>query len=373
MRISRPLEGDPRDLGKIRKPTIDDFKMYYKGDKSMPNTLRAPFLILSGDDGRRYIAIAEIEPLRGWISYFKLVLLPGDAKDGHFPVSPSLTIEYDNKDIGYKESKDKVTLWLPKGQDPEALSGDNYFKFDTSPTKHYFKAYRKRGFSIFSIELEMEYLGTPFWYNKGNPAYIREEGPPAPFVGFEGMVSVEGEMFLQGRKVRLKGYGDVDSIFFYNAKLVWGPHDWMYFVSDQVYGVLFHDHDFNYRDGGVNIYGEDKYLVPVEFKIEPIEYEFDYCRYKIDDKTNKIPIKTKIEVETVEGKLEMVGQAIGRFEFLELDSKFSIAEIAYLITGSFKYNNGNVIELTNGVSWHEVCAVGEWVHEVGDYTKWLEK
>jgi len=350
MRISRPLE-NPHDLGNIRKPTVEDLKEYYKGDKDMPNIFHSPFVILSGDDGRRYIAIAEIEPARHWC-YFKLVLLPDDIKDGHFPQSPVAAIDYDWREFGYREYEDRVVHWFPKEQDPDSLSGDDYIRFEMSTRGGRLTVYRKIPFYTFSLDMECTFLGTPFWYNKGNPAIIMENLGPS--IGFEGLSSVKGEMFLQGRKVKLKGYGDVDSVYFHKGRETpspWGLHDWLFFAGDEIYGVLLASYDFGYRDGGVNIYKEDKYLVPVDFKIEPVEYEVDYLRY---DQKNKIPIKTEVEIKTLEGDLKMVCRAIGRYGYHDLFWHGSCEEIAYLISGSFTYNDGRVIELSNTVGWHEV-------------------
>ena len=338
-KVDEPLK-DPTDTGEVRAPTLDDFREYWRGNPLWSTVFRAQFGILKGDDDRHYVAIAEVEPKRPW-AYFQFTMLPEDVTD-HFPPSPTQRIEFNVNMIGFKDLGDKLMWWIPKNKDPEKLQR-NYLKYIASPETHNLSVSHQN----FNLDLEFKRLGIPCWYNKGRKANVRIGG--FPFIGFEAPSSIEGRMYFQGREVKLKGYGAFDSVHWYLGRDLWGPHDWILFVSDRIYGLLLHEHDSGYMDGAVYDRTKSEYLIPKDFKIKYLKYEPYYTRY---DEKVKLPIELGVKVSTLRGEVEFKGKAMGRYGYTPLTSEMICEEIAYRIEGTFNREDGKV--KFEGYAWHEI-------------------
>jgi hypothetical protein len=321
---------DPKDLGNIHTPDIDEYTYFFKGNQDFPSFNWWFCALMSGSDGRKYMSIITFHPKMDTMYRFGKET---KSIENSFPANKEVDfVNWSKEELGYKKFNDKVILWCPKEKDYNNLSG-TYSICILKKGKHHLRVNTYKT----CLDLNFTSLGIPFWYNKGREATLMKRS--SPLIGVEEILEVKGYVEFNDKKIFLEGFGVHEHLFFKILNFGWKREDWIVFNFEELYGILI-QLDFNYMDGGIYLKDKNKYLIPINLKINHIRF----------DKKNRVPLEIHIAAKTIEGDLDVTGESIG----LLCSDWSQDKQIGINAKGTFTFNDGRVLKLTKGLAWDAV-------------------
>jgi hypothetical protein len=337
-KVSHPLQENPKGLGRIHEPILNDYTLYYQDNPKLPAYDWWLCALMHGNDGQNYLMLISFHPK--WTNY--KFGRESSVTETSFPDN-----QYDSawwtEEVGYEKQKESIILWHPKGEDYKNLAGI-YTSWIMEPGKHHLIVNTVKT----HLDLKFESLGLPFWFNKGYEGILMPRS--TPLIGFEDFMAVEGDVVLKNekgnKKIHLRGYGFNEHMCFKKLNFEWKRADWVGFMFDHLYAG-FLQLDFDYMDGGIYLRKEKKYIIPTNFTIE---YTKCVPGGKELNKKSKLPIEMHILAETVEGTLDVTGKSVGRLAI----AKDHDHQIGLILEGKFTFNDGRVIKLKKGFGWDAV-------------------
>ncbi len=301
----------------IEPLTIDSYKFQYKGRTAYDWWTN---LILNGKDENKYMIHILIRP--GENCVYSVTLCPNELETVSFDVNKVIARKvFYWKDVVYEEKSNKVVL---KNSDFKWIIKSDSFKFSIDSEK-------------VQLKIEAESLKMPYRINDGK--LVMSSPAPSEITGFYNFYSAEGYMKTDGDKTELEGWACFEHLF--TADYFWkDAHlDWVPFFADEAYGLLFQAGE--HREGFIYIYDENEYLEAnnIEFKYEE----------NIEILQQKLPLRMTINADTKTGNLILYCNTVGADR----------NELGLEIKGFFKYQNGKIINLENGVGWNETSGLKE--------------
>ncbi|MDD4603987.1 MAG: hypothetical protein PHF97_09305 [Bacteroidales bacterium] len=249
---STPLK-DPKDQGKIHKATIEDLKLMEV--HGVPRWNYWYNFVGKGDDGNLYMAYVYINHhgtgklVPPTVFAYSCSADPQKIMKVKFSALPKLKTEKDKIIWTVEENGQSLVYTLAEGK--------------------IILKYKDR-----NLELRTEMANNySFWYNKNiDYALIL---PNSPNTGFEETGKAEAEIIIQGKTVKVTGFGEQENLFCGGAKgadyrtalLKYGNEWWAPFHTDQAEGIFVMTG--KYKDAGLYINGQ--YIVPSDFEVTPIE------------------------------------------------------------------------------------------------------
>ena len=89
------------------------------------------------------------------------------------------------------------------------------------------------------------------------------------------MGDAEGSITIGGKEIRVKGRGIFEHVIAeYNAWMEIGWQDWIWFVFNDMYGLVYEVHTAGYKDGAIYLVKEKEYLIIRDFDIDHPQWAF---------------------------------------------------------------------------------------------------
>jgi len=339
-KVSHPLQGNTKDLGKIHKPILTDYTLYYHDNPELPAYDWWLCALMRGDDGQKYLMLISFHPK--WTDY--KFGRESSVTETSFPDNQYDSVHW--AEVGYEKHKESIILWHPKEQDYKNLAGV-YTTWVMELGKHHLIVNTAKA----HLDLNFESLGLPFWFNKGYEGILMPRS--TPLIGFEDFMEVEGHVVLKNKKIHLHGYGFNEHMCFKKLNFGWKRADWVGFMFDHLYAG-FLQIDFDYMDGGIYLRKENRYIIPTNFTIEytkcvALPHDPTSPRKGLNKKS-KLPVEIHIFAETVEGTLDVRGKSVGRLVI----AKDHDHQVGLKLEGIFTFIDGRIIKLKNGFGWDAV-------------------
>ncbi len=207
-----------------------------------------------------------------------------------------------------------------------------------------------------SVDLTLESLGVPWWVNEGKEEGAKITPSTSTIWGFEQLGEVEGVLSVKGKDIRVKGVGVHEH--FVEQHMAWaemGWQDWIWFVSDEMYGLIFELHGGPYKDAGLYLMEEKEYLVVRDFDIDHPQWAFSPTLQ------HPIPIGFKVRASTDKGKLLLEGDLIRVLPWRRINKYrhalvIPSADTEFVWRGTFTYEDGKTLVLNNGRGGNECIA-----------------
>jgi hypothetical protein len=331
--ITKPLKGQPNDLVNIHTPTIEDYKMTYRLGRKTKTIYDWWYSAVPKDpEGNLYFFILEFHPK--WSSFRIVRVDKSDGRENLWSLPNFLIAGQDFAEkIGYSEQENAIDIWVPKTNKPE--SSVNSFLRSTIEAGKSRLSLKKNNTTV---DLTFTSLGLPFWINKGREAICSPRGDTMS--GFYDICHVEGCIIQGSVKTEVSGVGINEHLMSFTPPIrFWKRVDGVFFCSDEVYCAFWYlenrvgAQQYEYKDGTVFVRATKEYLIPVDFKIEYLEF----------DDLKKVPTKIRISVETTEGELDAVAEAM-----IEIEKQLALK----IVDGQFIFRDGRRLRLTNGFGQH---------------------
>jgi hypothetical protein len=331
--ITKPLKGQPDDLVNIHTPTIEEYRMTYRLDGKVKTIYDWWYsAILKDPNGNLYFSILVFHPR--W-SFYRIIRIDTNHTAENLWSLPKLFVAGQDfaEKIGYSEQENAIDIWVPKTNKPE--SSVNSFLRSTIEAGKSRLSLKKNNTTV---DLTFTSLGLPFWINKGREAICSPRGDTMS--GFYDICHVEGCIIQGSVKTEVSGVGINEHLMSFTPPIrFWKRVDGVFFCSDEVYCAFWYlenrvgAQQYEYKDGTVFVRATKEYLIPVDFKIEYLEF----------DDLKKVPTKIRISVETTEGELDAVAEAM-----IEIEKQLALK----IVDGQFIFRDGRRLRLTNGFGQH---------------------
>jgi hypothetical protein len=331
--ITKPLKGQPGDFVNIHTPTIEDYRMTYRLDGKVKIIYDWWYsAILKDLNGNIYFPILVFNPR--W-SYCRIIRIDTNNTAKKLWSLPKFLVarhDFEVK-IGYSKQKNAIDIWVPITNKPES-SENSYLKSTIEAGKSRLSLKTNNT----ALELTFTSLGLPFWINRGREATISPRGDTMS--GFYDVCQVEGSIIRGSVKTKISGVGINEHLMSFTPPIrFWKRVDVVFFCSDEVYCTFWYlenrvgAQQYEYKDGAVFLRATNEYLIPIDFKIEYLEF----------DVLKKAPIRIRVSVETTEGELDVVAEAI-----VEDEGQLALK----IVNGQFIFRDGRRLRLTNGFGHH---------------------
>ena len=132
--------------------------------------------------------------------------------------------------------------------------------------------------------------------------------------------------------------------------------DWIWFVFDELYGLIFEMHGGGYKDGGIYLMEEKEYLTINDFDIDRPQWAFSPVLQ------HHWPIGITARAHTDKGSFFIEGEVLrsqpwGRINKYRPAMTMPTADMELRWKGSFTYSDGRTITLSNGRGGDEVISL----------------
>jgi hypothetical protein len=207
-----------------------------------------------------------------------------------------------------------------------------------------------------SVDLTLESLGLPWWINEGKEEGAKITPSTTPIRGFEQLGKVGGVLSIKGKEIHVKGVGVHEH--FVQQHMAWaemGWQDWIWFVSDEMYGLIFELHGGPYKDAGIYLIKEKEYLVVRDFDIDHPQWAYSPMLQ------HNIPIAFKVRASTDKGILLLEGDMIRALPWRRINkyrhaAATPSADTEFVWKGVFTYHDGRTLVLNHGKGGNECIA-----------------
>jgi len=206
-----------------------------------------------------------------------------------------------------------------------------------------------------SLDLTLKSLGTPFWFNQG-----KEEGaqitPSTVVRGMELFGDTEGFLIFGGNEIKVKGPGIHEHVV--SEHISWmefGWQDWIWFVFDEMYGLIFEMQGGGYKDGGIYLRKEKEYLIIKDFDIDRPQWAFSPVLQ------HHFPVGFNARAHTDKGILCIEGYVVRSQPWRKINKyrpamTMPASDMEVKWKGLFTFEDGRTINLNNGRGGNEVIA-----------------
>ncbi|MFC1925272.1 hypothetical protein ACFLW2_01075 [Chloroflexota bacterium] len=297
-----------------------------------------------GDDGKRYFmefvnmtgikeAGVDIWMLEVGSETGNVVSIPGSIyKVAKYPFIQAKRNMFPAGTLTMKKSEKEVTIDLPDAR--VVCKDDNtwHYSFDDKERK---------------TKLEMVHYGVgyPTWYGREKPKHLTAH---AIAYGYNWAGRVEGELTIDGRKVKLKGAGLRERYVALDqsAPEVGGWEDWMWFHFDEMFGSFWEMKYYGGRDMSLNIVEGNQFFPVGDFNIEHHDWAFHPQLGAF------VPVRYRMTLEVEAGVLELGGNIV---ESKLWGMKGEVPDAPLYthnfdkVNGVFTYKDGRKVTLTNGL------------------------
>jgi hypothetical protein len=314
---------------------------------------------------------------KGFRDYFFQACLSGDDGKGYFMVF-SLSRMENRDEAGLHISSEPFWFMttpanriIQRGEKPEfsirsnqrlgalktditdsavTLSMEGWEMVCTPPTYHL--KYQGEGVSL---DMAAGSMGIPFWFNQGN-----ENAPTTPstsgLYGYELFANLKGTMSLGGKEIRVQGVAVHEHLVAKHiAWMEFGWQDWIWFVFDELYGLIFDMHGGGYKDGGIYLRNEKEYLIVEDFDIDHPQWAYSPILQ------HQYPMTVKLRAKTQKGTLFLEGEMLKHQPWRKINKyrrgmTLPASDMQVSWTGRFVTHDGREIQLNNGRGGDEVIA-----------------
>ncbi len=206
-----------------------------------------------------------------------------------------------------------------------------------------------------SLDLTLNSLGTPFWFNQGKAEGCRKT-PSTVVWGVEAFCDVEGLLKLKDKEIHVKGSGLVDHGISENlswVESIW--QDFVWFVFEDIYGLLYDVHGTGYKDGGLFLRNEKEYLIVKDHDMDNPQWAYSPVLQ------HHWPMAVSARAVTDKGILSIEGDATrsqtwGRVNRYKPGLTLPGSDMEVRFTGTFTFDDGRLIQLGKGRGAYEVYA-----------------
>jgi len=300
-------------------------------------------LTAHGDDGRQYwiecnpmsltFNVADLWVMGvGW-EKGRVVQLPGSThKIADFPVVAVDRHIHPGGSLTTKRSEHEVSVDLP----------DFHLVCRDDKTWHYSIEDKEKGIKAEWIHSP---TGYPTWYGKEKPLVLT---PHSITYGYNWSGRVEGELTIEGQKVRIKGAGVRERYWAVDTcpAEIGGWEDWMWFHFDEMFGSMFEFKFNKTKDMSLNIIEGNQFFPVGDLSIE--HFDWAYLR----PLGFFIPTRYIVTVKTEAGVLEMAANVVG-CKLWGMSGEVPDSPVLTLnwdkVDGIFTYPDGRKRTLTNGL------------------------
>jgi hypothetical protein len=341
----------------IFNPTVEHYKDFFN---RFENGLLDYFFEASliGDDGKDYFVTVSL--FRESLGK-KAVLHKGKHLNGRVSISMEpiwfLTTP-SSKIIEKGERPDfEIRAQMDPMIKPEVVSSCFTLKADKWEFMLSPPSYRViyHGEDVF-LDLAFKSLGIPFWFNEG-----KEEGaqktPSTVLWGSEVFCDVEGLMKINGKELHVKGNGIFEHVIAEQiAFMESGWQAWIWFVFEEMYGLVYHVHGSGYKDGAIYLRKEKEYLTLRSLDIDNAQWAYSPVLQ------HHWPVSIIARGVTDKGNISIKGDVIRSQTWGQID-KYRPAvtipgsDMEARYTGVFTYNDGRTIDLRNGKGGYEAIGI----------------
>ncbi len=253
---------------------------------------------LTGDDGKDYYLTYTVARMENR-DFAKLVI---SIEPVWLMTTPSSRIiqKGEKPEIQLGENKPYDTMTIEVSSSAFTAKIDS-FEVIASPPDFRFRCQGNRT----SIDLNLASLGLPFWFNEGKEEGAKITPSSSAQWGWELFGKVEGVMTLEGKQISVRGLGVHEHIV--TQHVAWaemGWQDWMWFVFDELYGLVFFIHGGGYKDAGIYLMKEKQYLVSRAFDIDHPQWVYSPFLQ------HYVPAAIKARVYTKKGTLHLEGNMV---------------------------------------------------------------
>jgi hypothetical protein len=196
---------------------------------------------------------------------------------------------------------------------------------------------------VYKADLYHTPHGYPLWYGREKPSYLTQHSIT---YGYNWAGDVEGTLYLEGKKVNVKGLGireryvAVDS----SAAELGGWEDWGWFAFNEIHSSLY-DMRLGMKDFSIYDLQEQKHYPEGDMTIEHEDWAF------MRELDGFIPSVYKIKIEVEDGIYEVKAHVCNATPW-GVTYKVPDNPVATLtfdmVEGRFTYSNGTEKELTGG-------------------------
>jgi hypothetical protein len=328
-----------------REPTLEDYRSLIQyGEGGFLDIWLQAFL--RGDDGNEY-----------FISFSPVKMVYGDDLRLDINTEPLWCFTTPTKKIIEKGEKPEINILLhePAGTLKTEFSSSSFTvkmagaEVICSPPAYRFKYDGEA--CAFDLTLK----------DKGSPAFYKEEGSrmtPSTIVrGFEAICDVEGSMIIKGREIRVTGVGIHECSATPNmAWREYGWMDWIWFVFDDVFGLMLEVQGGGYKDGFAYLTKEKQHVAIHDFEIDHPQWAYSPVLQ------HHWPTKVSARAKTDKGILSLEGKIIYSQPWAQINKyrraiTLPASDMGLTFSGQFTFNDGRSLSLENGRGADEIIAV----------------
>lgn len=207
-----------------------------------------------------------------------------------------------------------------------------------------------------SVDLEAKSLGLPFWFGEGTDHKAIDTPSSTPTIGYELFCDMKGTLGLGGREVQVKGVCVHEHLI--KQHVAWGEmgwQDWIWFVFEEMYGLIFEVHGGGYKEGGLYLREEKEYLMVRGFDIDHPQWAYSPMLQR------HIPVGIKMRAHTNKGSLLLEGELIRSLPWRRVNKYKHAVTVAacdteFTWSGKFTYKDGRTLMLKEGKGGDEFIA-----------------
>ncbi len=302
---------------------------------------------LSGDDGQNYYLTYSLARMENR-DFAKLVI---SIEPIWFMTTPAARIIQkgekpeielgENKPYGAMETKFSSSEFSVKVESFEVIAAPPMFKLRCEENGT-------------GVDLALKSLGLPFWFNEGKEEGGRITPSSGAQWGWELFGTMEGTITIKGKKISVKGYGVHEHLVM--RHVAWGEigwQDWMWFVFDDLYGLIFNIHGGGYQDGGIYLMKDKEYVVTRDYDIDHPEWAYSPFLQ------HHVPSKLKVRARNEKGTLHLEGDIVRILPWRRINKyrhavSVPCADTEFQWQGRFVYKDGQTLTLNNGKGGNEV-------------------
>ena len=207
-----------------------------------------------------------------------------------------------------------------------------------------------------SVDLTFKSIGPPFWFAPPDEKGLQVT-PSSTQWGLESFSDVEGTITLAGKTISVKGVGIHEHVITEHISwLEFGWMDWIWFVFEDMYGLIFDMHGGACKKRMVYFRKEKEYLPLIDFDIDHPQWAFSPALHR------QWPIAINAHAVTEKGTLFIEGNVLRSQTWTESVNRYvpamtmPAADMEVPWKGTFTFNGGRVLTLNNGRGADEIVA-----------------
>ncbi|MFT4041623.1 MAG: hypothetical protein QM673_00530 [Gordonia sp. (in: high G+C Gram-positive bacteria)] len=299
--------------------------------------------VADGDDGKRY-----------WFGCSPLVLVAEQVDLWHYEVTTetgglkqipgSVFKAADFPDVGLtgQEVHPAGSLDIDASDEAVVVTLGENFRVEIAPDHTWHYTLRDPE-NDFTADFVHHGVGFPTWYGREKPSELTQHSIA---YGYNWSGRIEGTLTFGDKTVQVTGKGvreryiAVDS----SAAEIGGWEDWMWFHFDEAYGSLY-EMKLGTKDQSLNLAEGNEFFPTGEFEIRHGDWAY------LPSLGAFIPGEYRVILKVEAGVLDFTARPLGASVWGVTGATPStpVATLNWdTPTGTFTYNDGRVVELTNG-------------------------